>query len=108
MDETLFVSTEVHKRNVTLNNKEVELYFKEIPAVEFRRYFLIESGNDIEQQAENMARLISISLCNPDGTRALTLEKAKTLTAKAMIALFKEVLYVNQQGDDSEGKPVIG
>jgi hypothetical protein len=104
LDKNLFVSEEVHERKVTLNKQEVTLWFKEIPAVEFRKYFLIEQGDDIEKQSENMARLIAFSLCNEDGTKAITLDQAKKLKPNAMIALFKEVLEVNQQGVDEEGK----
>lgn len=104
MDANLFVSNEIHEKKITLNKKEVTLYFKEIPAIEFRRYFLIEQSGDIDKQIESMPRLIASSLCNPDGTLALTADKARTLTPNAMVELFKAVLDVNQQGGD-EGKP---
>lgn len=104
MDANLFVSNEIHEKKVTLNKQEVTLYFKEIPAIEFRRYFLIEQSGDIDKQIESMPRLIASSLCNPDGTLAMTVEKAKMLKPTAMVELFKAVLEVNQQGGD-EGKP---
>jgi hypothetical protein len=108
MNENLFVSTEVHERTVVLNKEEVKLYFKEVPAVEFRRYFLIEQSGDIEKQIESMPRLIASSICNVDGTSAMTYEKARTLKPQAMLELFKAVLSVNKQGDDDEGKPKEG
>ncbi len=104
LDKNLFISEEVHERKVTLNKQEVTLWFKEIPAVEFRKYFLIEQGDDIDKQSDNMARLISVSLCNEDGSKAMTLEQARKLKPNAMIELFKQVLEVNQQGVDDEGK----
>ena len=104
LNKNLFVSEEIFERKVTLNKQEITLWFKEVPAMEFRKYFLIEQGDDIEKQAENMSRLIGASLCNEDGTRALTAEQAKKLSPNAVVTLFKVVLEINQQGLDEEGK----
>lgn len=104
MNDNLFVSNEIHEKKVTLNGEEVTFYFKELPAIEFRRYFLTEQSDNIERQLESMPRLIASSLCNPDGTLAMNVEKAKTLKANVMVELFKAVLDVNQQGG-GEGKP---
>lgn len=101
MDNSLFVSTDVHKRIVNLNGKDVELYFKELTSVQLRYHGLVEESDDLLKRAENMAKLVSLSLCNEDGSPAITFEKAKTLKPKPLLALVMEVFAVSGQGDDA-------
>lgn len=100
LNESLFVSDEVHKRMVKLpDGNEHEMYFREVPATEFRKFQRAEQSDDEEQHVGSMAKLIVASLCEPDGRPALTLKKALTLKAGATKAIFEQVLIVNGYGD---------
>jgi len=103
ISQSFFVSGEVHKRSVTLPNGEVhDLFFKEIPATEFRRFSLSEQSTDEDVRISSIGKLICASLCNEDGTPALTVEQAMKLNAPAMTAIFEQVLFVNGQGAEKK------
>jgi hypothetical protein len=104
IDKSFFISGEVHKRSVTLPNGEAhELFFKEIPAVEFRRFSLAEQSEDENIRVGSISKLICASLCNEDGSSAITFEQAMQLNAPAMNAIFEQVLSVNGQGATKKG-----
>jgi hypothetical protein len=99
MDQSLFVSDVVHEREVKLPDGTVHtLHFKEIPAVEFRKFYNAEQSKDEDVQAASMARLIASSLCDPDGKASLTLAQAKKLKTVAMNAIAAAVMEVNGFG----------
>lgn len=102
--KSFFVSGEVQKKSVKLPNGEVhDLFFKEIPATEFRRFSLSEQSADEDVRVSSIAKLICASLCNEDGTQALSLDQALKLNAPAMNAIFEQVLIVNGQGAEKKG-----
>jgi hypothetical protein len=99
MDQSLFVSDAVHERDVTLPDGTVhKLHFKEIPAVEFRKFYNAEQSKDEDVQAASMSRLIAASLCEPDGKPAITVAQAKKLRTAAMNAIASVVMEVNGFG----------
>jgi len=94
--DSLFASGDVIERQVELSDgKKHTLYFKELPAVEFRRFTLAERSGDEERQVEAMGRLIARSLVNPDGTAAMTVEKALTLKPDAMNKISEAIMELN-------------
>lgn len=98
LDESLFVSSQVQEKKVKLpDGSEHILYFKELPAVEFRRFALAEQSENEDIKATSIAKLIASSLCEPDGKPAITFEKALQLKASAMNAIFEAMLEVNGQ-----------
>lgn len=98
LDKSLFVSTEVHEKKVKLpDGSEHSLFFKELPAVEFRRFALAEQSENDDIKATSIAKLLSVSLCEPDGQPAITFDKALQLKASAMSAIFEAMLEVNGQ-----------
>lgn len=98
LDKSLFVSTEVHEKKVKLADGSVHsLYFKELPAVEFRRFALAEQSDNDDIRATSIAKLISASLCNENGKQAVTFDQALQLKASAMSAIFEAMLEVNGQ-----------
>lgn len=100
IDQSFFVSSTVQKRTVELpDGKKHDLFFKEIPAVEFRRFSLAEQSDDENVRIGSIGKLICVSLCNEDGSPAITFEQAMMLKANAMNAIFAQVLIVNGQGD---------
>jgi hypothetical protein len=98
LDNAFFVSTELHEREVELadGSKHV-LYFKELPAIEFRRFALAEQSENENIKATSIAKLIAASLCEADGKMAITFEQALNLKASAMNSIFEAMLEVNGQ-----------
>lgn len=106
MNESFFVSTDVHEREITLaDGTKHSLHFKEVPAAEFRRYYKAEQSEDEAVFGGSMARLIAASLCEPDGKPSLTYEKALSLKVGVATALFQAVLDVNGFGAPKKDSP---
>lgn len=107
LDKALFVSAEVFEREVELQDgtKHV-LHFKQLAAVEFRRYLNATNSLDEDVAAACMAKLISQSICEPDGKPAVTFKQALQLTPNAERAISAAVLDVNGMGKkkDEPGK----
>ena len=98
LDDIFFVSPQVHEKKVKLpDGSEHTLYFKELPAVEFRRFALAEQSDNEDLKAVSLAKLITASLCEPDGKPAVTFEKALQLKASAMTSIFEAMMEVNGQ-----------
>lgn len=96
LDDSLFVSAELHEREVQIGKgKKVRLHFRELPAVEFIRFHSAQSESDANARAGAAAKLIAASVCNPDGSLAMSYEKALTLKAGALNAIFSVVLEIN-------------
>jgi len=95
LDDDLFISDAPLERAVEIGGKVRKLHFREIPAVEFMRFSrLTQEGND-DLRDGAAAKLVAASLCNPDGTPAMTYEKALTLKSGPLNALFAVVLEIN-------------
>lgn len=98
LDKSFFVSAELQEREVELadGSKHV-LYFKELPAIEFRRFALAEQSDNENVRATSIAKLIAASLCEADGKSAITFDQALNLKASALNAIFEAMLEVNGQ-----------
>ena len=100
LNAALFISDAVQARMVKLpDGSEHELHFKQLPAAEFRRFFLATQSKDEDAQSGAMAKLISMSICTPEGKPALTLKEALRLTPAAEKAISEAVLSVNGLGE---------
>lgn len=98
LDNAFFVSTDIHEREVKLpDGSKHTLYFKELPAVEFRRFALAEESDNDNVRSSSIAKLIASSLCEPNGKPAITFEQAMTLKAAAMTSIFEAIIDVNGQ-----------
>lgn len=96
VDSSLYASDQVIERQVTLpNGAKHTLYFKEVPGTEFRRYYEAENSDKEEVRVGAQARLIAASLCEPDGTAAMTYKQALKLKAQASKAIFLEIVELN-------------
>jgi hypothetical protein len=94
--DSFFVSEQVHERKVTLaDGSEHVLYFKEVPATVYRKFLHAEQSEDEDVRASSLAKLISASMCEEDGSPAMTFEQAKQLKAGVSGALMDAVLEVN-------------
>lgn len=98
--DDLCASQEVHEVPVKLaDGKERKLNFRELPATTYRKFQFMERSEDADERANSVAYLISESLCEKDGTQALSFEKACTLKPAPMNALFMAVLTANGMGE---------
>jgi hypothetical protein len=99
LNASLFVSDVVQEREVELpDGTKHLLHFKQLPAVEFRRYLNATASKDEDVAAGCMAKLISQCLCTTDGKPALTFKEALRLNAAAEKAISAAVLSVNGMG----------
>lgn len=98
LDKAFYVSTELHEKEVELaDGSKHTLHFKELPAIEFRRFSLAEQSDNENVRATSIAKLIAASLCDADGKPAITFDQALNLKASAMNAIFEAMLEVNGQ-----------
>jgi hypothetical protein len=99
LNNAFFVSPNLHERKVKLaDDSEHLLHFKELPAHEFVRYREQQDSADEEVRVMATPNLIAKSLCNPDGSQALTPEQARKLKTSAASALMVAVLEANTFG----------
>jgi len=103
LNESLFVSEKVIEKEVTLSDGTVhKLYFKELPAVEFRKFYIAEQSQDEDVQASSMAKMVAASLCEPDGKPAITVKKALQLKGSALTAIVEAIMQINGFGVDAK------
>lgn len=103
LDKSLFVSTNVQEREIKLpDGKTHVLYFKELPAIEFRRFYLASQSADEDVRVFAIAKLISAALCDSDGKPAVTPEQASQLKSGPMNLIFEALLDVNGQGEQKK------
>lgn len=103
LDKSFFVSTEVREREVELpDGKKHKLYFKELTAADIGRYVNALNSQDEEQQIWANPRLIALSLCNADGTQAVTKEQAINLKPGVVGAILEAVRDVNGLGEQKK------
>lgn len=96
LDESLFVSADVHAREITLpDGKMHTLHFKEVASSEFRRFQIAETSDDVESRIKAPATLIAASLCEADGKPAITIAKAMKLKQPVAKAMIDAILEVN-------------
>lgn len=101
----LFAAVEPLQREVTLPDGTVApLHFWQLPAAQFRKYFAAIASDDEDAQAAAISRLIAASLCEPDGSPAITVEQAALLTPAAEGAIFRAIRSVNGL-DEGKAEP---
>lgn len=94
-----FASTEIQKREVELpDGSKHTLHFKELPAVEFRKFQMAESSEDEEVRATSIAKLIASSLVEEDGKPAISLKDASRLNSAAANSIMAAILEINGFG----------
>ena len=71
--------------------------FKEVPATVYRKFLLAEQSEDDDVRASSLAQLIAASMCEADGSPAMTFKQAKQLKAGVSGSLVNAVLEVNGQ-----------
>lgn len=98
-----FADTAVHARTVKLaDGSEHALHFRELPVKDFRRFAIAEQSEDEDVRAGSVSLLIAASLCEADGSPAMSFEEACLLKPSVANALFQAALSVNgkREGND--------
>lgn len=103
MDDDLFISEVPVERAVTLAGKQRKLWFREVSDADWYRYVSARSSDDVDTQAGARAFLISKSLCEPDGTLALTLERAASLKLRAAKEMERVIMELDSRAKDEAG-----
>jgi hypothetical protein len=99
LSTAFFASSDIQQREVKLpDGTKHTLHFKELPAVEFRKFQMAESSEDEEVRASSIAKLIAASLVEPDGKPAITIKDAARLNSAAANAIMSAILDVNGFG----------
>lgn len=102
LSDAFFVSPTVQARTVRLpDGTEHVLHFKQLAAVEFRKFHLAEQSPNDDVRAGNIARIVAASLCTEDGKPVMSYERALTLTPAAASALMEAVMAVNGYSDEA-------
>lgn len=105
LDSSFFVSGGVQPREIKLSDgKPHKLYFKEYSGAAFTQYAIAVRSEKLEERALGMPILIAASLCEADGSPAISLERACELKAEVMQAIFAKVMEVNGVKKDGEGE----
>lgn len=93
---SFFLSDKPRPGDVTLANGEVHtLHFLDITQEQFSEYHEVRQSPDPLVRAGAVAKIISQSLCNPDGTPALTLDEAVKLKPIVKSAILGRLLDLN-------------
>lgn len=103
LPKSFFAATDVQQREVELpDGNKYPLHFKELPAVEFRKFQLAEASENEDQKVSSIAKLIAASLVEPDGKPAITVKEAMQLKGQAANALLAAILDVNGFGSKND------
>lgn len=95
-----FVTTEIHERQIVLADGQPHaIYFRELPNTDLKRYALWQLSDDEDVRVAAEARLLSVGVCEPDGTQMLTVEQAIKLRLPIMRRLCIALLEINQYYD---------
>lgn len=101
LSAAFFASSDVQAREVELpDGSKHTLHFRELPAVEFRKFQMAENASDEETRAGSIAKLIAASLVDAEGKPALTVKDAARLNSAAANAIMTAILSVNGFGAD--------
>lgn len=98
LPESLFVSAAPIAKSVLFDGVEHTLYFRELPAVEFRKQHLAETSNDERKKAAALGRLLAAGLCDEEGKPVMTEAQACQLKPLASSKLLQLLMEVNRVG----------
>lgn len=97
-DSSAFCDGEVHERRVILgDDSEHIVWFRALPNTQWKRFYMWLQSDDEETRASAEARLVSIGVCNADGSQALTFEQAQMLKITVLGQLLTALRDVNGQ-----------
>src|SRR5688572_1104693 len=101
--DSFFASDKPIPRQVTMQDgSEHTIHFKELPAFELDRWRAAQHAEDRETRIDATAKLLVLSVCEPGGSAALTVNQVKALKPAPLTQLLKSVLEVNDLLASSE------
>lgn len=103
LDESLFASNDIVARTVSIGGRDVTMHFRELPAIEFHACFVAQEGSG--PKVLSPAHLIAAALRNPDGSPAITAERAAQLKNAPFNAIFAAVMEVNGETTPGNASP---
>lgn len=96
LDDAFFISANLHEKEVEMaDGSKRKLHFRELPYIDVSRYQAGINSDDELERASASAKLIAASLCNPDGSAAVTFEQAARLKPAVGTAIFNAAVAVN-------------
>lgn len=104
LDKDLFVTPAIEERAVALPAGERKLHFRKISSFDWERFVECLRSRDPDQRAVATHVLIAASLCEPDGSQAITIEKAKDLVPDAAAAIYLQALDMNRKKKADEAE----
>jgi hypothetical protein len=84
----LLVSDTPIEREVEIKGEVHSFFFKQLTAIQVRRFAIIEQSGTPDEVALEMVKVIQSSLCDENGKLVFTLEEAKKINPKALLPLF--------------------
>ena len=99
----LFVSGSAIERQVEINGTKQTLWFREVSQADWYRYVSLRGSDNVDTAAGARAFLISRSLCEPDGTLALTIERAAELKLRVSRSIEQEIMVLDGIARDTAG-----
>ncbi|RYH16106.1 MAG: hypothetical protein EON54_28420, partial [Alcaligenaceae bacterium] len=99
MDDSLFITSGVHEREITTPKGTIKIWLRELPNTSYTVVqFAVRSG-DVKAQAEAMPRLVAEAICGPDGSPALTFERACELKPDILAQIYNHATSLYKAGD---------
>jgi hypothetical protein len=94
--DKFFTSGGVQEKAVEMADGSVEkLPFKKVGSAEWTRFQAGMASQDAEQMSTAMLRLVWFSLCEPDGSQALTWDQVKQLDQTVLMSMYSAAMAVN-------------
>lgn len=106
LNDRLFVSGRLHQRPVAMADGSVEtIHFRELPWAEWFSYQMDRVSDDFAVREAAIARLIAHAVREPDGSEAISVERAKQLRTEVMNAFLNAVMDIQTEGAVLAKKP---
>lgn len=99
LDDSLFITSGVHEREIDTPKGKVKIWLRELPNTSYTAVqFAVRSG-DVTAQSEAMPKLVSEAVCEPDGSPALTFERACELKPEILAQIYNHATSLYKAGE---------
>ena len=109
LNDKFFIEDRIEERPIEMGDGTTEvLWFRHLPNTAFERYALWCNSKDEDVVAGAGPALLVMGLCQPDGSPAITQERAERIKRPIMLRILAALLDVNGYGKGKTpdaGKP---
>jgi hypothetical protein len=108
LGKDLFITPVIEERPVALPGGTQKLHFRKVSSFDWERFVECLRSRDPDQRAVATHVLIAASLCEADGSDAITIEKAKALLPDVAASIYIHALDMNRKKkaeETEEGAP---